>query len=472
MRRECLFIFLILAFLSWPATLFCREPDRAEYVSGEVLVQFRSGASELLAQSTHGIVGSTPIKRFTHVNVNRVRIPDHWTVEETVEFYRLDPGVEYVEPNYYRHATATPNDVHFGLQWGMHNIGQSGGTEDADLDGPEAWDVETGNSSIVVAVLDTGVALDHEDLAGNLWMNNGEDWVDGSPGNNGVDDDGNGRVDDYYGWDFANGDNDPDDDSDGHGTHVAGIIAAEGNNGMGITGVCWRASLMSLKTHNAEGIGLVSDEIEAIDYAIEKGAQVINASFGGSSFSQLEYDAIKRAGEAGVLFVAGAGNLGTDNDTNPVYPASHDLDNIISVAASDQNDHLGGSSNYGIGSVDVAAPGVNVYSTTVGNSYQYRSGTSMAAAHVSGLASLIWSEDFGMTCAQVKDRILNSVDFQNSLNGLLSTGGRVNAYNAYSNGPSPNTSASESEGGKGSSGGGSGGGGGCFIGTAASSLGW
>jgi subtilisin family serine protease len=354
----------------------------------------------------------------------------------------------------------------------MHNIGQAGGTEDADLDGPEAWDTETGNSSLVIAVLDTGVDLDHEDLAGNLWMNNGEDWVDGSPGNNGVDDDGNGRIDDYYGWDFANSDNHPDDDSDGHGTHVAGIIAAGGNNGVGVTGVAWSASIMPLKMMSGDRGGLVSDEIAAVDYAIEKGAQIINASFGGSTFSQLEYDAIKRARDGGVLFVAGAGNSGTDNDATPVYPASHDLSNIISVAASDQSDHLGGNSNFGVASVDVAAPGVHVYSTTMGNGYEYRTGTSMAAAHVSGLASLIWSEDFALTSAQVKDRILNGVDVKGGLNGLVSTGGRVNAYSANSNGVSPETATSQSGGGEGSGGGGGGSGGGCFIGAAASCFGW
>jgi subtilisin family serine protease len=347
----------------------------------------------------------------------------------------------------------------------MHNIGQAGGTEDADLDGPEAWDNETGNSSVIIAVLDTGADLDHEDLAGNLWMNNGEDWVDGRPDNNGVDDDGNGRVDDYCGWDFANGDNDPDDD-DGHGTHVAGIIAADGNNGLGVTGVSWSASIMPLKMMSPGKGGLVSDEIAAIDYAIEKGARIINASFGGSTFSQMEYDAINRAGAAGVLFVAGAGNSGTDNDTNPVYPASYDLTNIVSVASSDQNDDLAGNSNYGLSSVDIAAPGIHIYSTTLGGNYEYRTGTSMAAAHMSGVASLIWSQDLDLNCALVKDRILNGVDVQEGLNGLLATGGRVNAYNAYSNGVTPETATSQSGQGEGSGSGG-GGGGGCFIGTAA-----
>jgi subtilisin family serine protease len=350
--------------------------------------------------------------------------------EETAELYRLDPDVESAEPNYYRSATATPDDTHLHLQWALHNTGQTGGTQDTDLDGPEAWDVTTGSDSIVIAVIDTGADLDHQDLEGNIWRNTGEDWIGGTPGHNGVDDDGNGKTDDYYGWDFANGDNDPDDDSDGHGTHVAGIMAAEGNNGLGIAGINWTASIMPLKVLTADKRGLVSDEIAAIDYAIGNGARIINASLGGPNFSQSEYNAIQRAREAGVLFVAAAGNATTDNDTNPVYPASHDLDNIISVAATDHDDALSNTSNYGVNSVDVAAPGVSIYSTTVGNSYQYRSGTSMAAPHVSGLAALIWATHNSLTYSQVKGHISNGVEVKGNLYGVVLTGGRINAYNS------------------------------------------
>ncbi len=431
MKRKGFCILIVLAFLVWPTSGVCHRTDCAKrYVSGEVLVQFHPGVSQRLVQVIHGFVGATSIKRFKHVDIDRVRVPNGWTVAETVELYSLDPDVEYAEPNYYRHATATPGDAHFGVQWALNNIGQAGGTQDADIDAPEAWDKQTGNSALVVAVLDTGVDLDHEDIAGNIWRNNGEDWDNGSPGNNGVDDDGNGKIDDYFGWDFANDDNAPDDDSDGHGTHVAGIIAADGNNGVGIAGVAWSASIMTLKMLSADKGGLVSDEIEAIDYAIANGAGIINASFGGDSFSQSEYNAIKRAQEKGLLFVAAAGNAGTDNDTDPVYPASYDLANIISVAATNRYDTLVSSSNYGRNSVDVAAPGAMIYSTSVGNSYEYRTGTSMAAPHVSGLAALIWSEDFTLTHNQVKDHILGGVDLKGSLSGFISTGGRINAYNS------------------------------------------
>lgn len=467
MRRTWFLILVLLVTI--PAPLFGKGPERTAYIHGEVLVQFRSGVSERLAQATHGLVGSETIGRFRHVGIDRVRIPDGWSVDEAVELYRLDPDVKFAEPNYYRYAADTPNDTLFHLQWGLHNIGQSGGTQDADVDGPEAWSTQAGNSGVVIAVLDTGVDLDHQDIQANIWMNDGEDWVNGNPGNNGVDDDGNGKIDDYRGWDFANNDNDPDDDSDGHGTHVAGIIAADGNNGVGVAGVAWSASIMPLKMLSGGKGGLVSHEIAAIDYAVKNGAQIINASLGGSNFSQLEYNAIERARDAGVLFVAAAGNSGTNNDTTPVYPASHDLDNIISVAATDQYDDLMSSSNFGVSSVDVAAPGSYIYNITVGNRYQFRSGTSMAAAHVSGLACLVLSGDFNLTCNQIRGRILSGADAKGSLSGYVSTSGRVNAYASITGIPSP-TSSGESSNPSGSGGGGGGGGGGCFIGTATNSI--
>ncbi len=431
MKIKVVCILSALAFSAWPASGFCHRPDGTRsHAADEVLVQFRSAVSQDLTQTAHRFVGATRIKQFKHVDIDRVRVPHGWTVAETVQLYRLDPDVECAEPNYYRQTDATPNDAHFNFQWGLNNVGQSGGTQDADIDAPEAWNIQTGNSAVVVAVLDTGVDMDHPDIVGNIWTNADEDWDNGNPGNNGVDDDGNGKIDDYYGWDFVNDDNDPDDDSNGHGTHVAGVIAADGNNGVGIAGVAWSASIMALKMLSADNEGLVSDEIAAIDYAIGNGANIINASFGGSGYSQSEYNAIKRAQDQGILFVAAAGNFSEDNDTDPYYPASHDLNNIISVAGTDRYDTLVGSSNYGRNSVDVAAPGALVYSTSVGNSYAYMTGTSMAAPHVSGLAILLWSDDFTLTYDQVKDHILGGVDILGSLSGYIATGGRINAYNS------------------------------------------
>jgi subtilisin family serine protease len=225
------------------------------------------------------------------------------------------------------------------------------------VDGPEAWDVTQGSSTVVIAVMDTGVDYNHPDLAGNIWSNPGE--VAG----NTLDDDNNGYVDDIRGWDFVDDDNDPVD-VQGHGTHVSGTIAAVGNNGIGVTGVCWQAKIMPLRTFDAFSGGATSARIiAAIGYAVNKGAKVINASFGGPDYSQAEYDALSSANSAGVLFVAAAGNETANNDTTPAYPAGYNLANIISVAATDQNDGLTYFSNYGATSVHVAAPGQNIYST-------------------------------------------------------------------------------------------------------------
>lgn len=476
-KWSCIFM---LAFVFLVSSLAFANQEKShlkspEYVPGEVLVKFRSNVSRSIARATHRFIGSRSIKRFSRINVEHIKVPDGWTVEETIKMYELDPDVEYAEPNYYRYAMATPNDTYFqdGLLWGLNNEGQSvngtSGTADADIDAPEAWDTHTGSSTVVVAVIDTGVDYDHVDLSGNIWENSdektGDDNGDGFPGVQGKDDDGdglidedsqgrepgdagytndlandddeNGYADDIYGWNFVNDDNDPDDD-DNHGTHVAGIAGAVGNNNEGITGVSWTCKLMVLKAGDSDGDFSVSDEVGAIEYAYKNGAHIINASFGGATYSQSERNAIEDAKDNGLLFVAAAGN---DGNSQADYPARYTLDNIISVAATDQDDNLAsfsvGSSNYNVESVDVAAPGKNIYSTKPNDTYQYLSGTSMATPHVSGLAALIWAQETGLTYTQVKDRILNGVDTKSSLNGKVLTGGRINANNSILNSPSP-----------------------------------
>jgi len=423
-----------------------------EYVPGELLVKFRPGISRHLAQATHRFYGSRTVKRFGKINVDHIKIPEGWSLEKAITVYRLDPDVEYAEPNYIRRSFLMPNDPDFDKLWGLHNTGQevneTSATVDADIDAPEVWDTQTGSSSVVIAVIDTGSDWNHEDLSDNIWSNSDE-----TP-DNGIDDDGNGYTDDSRGWDFVNGDNDPDDDNDTedyyHGTHVSGIIAAKGNNGVGITGVCWSASIMLLKILDAGGNGTVADEIDAIMYAVNNGAKIINVSFGGSGSSLSEYDAIDHARKNGVLFVAAAGNDGDGNQESgwnndqagqEIYPASYDLNNIISVAAADYHDDLALWSNYGPTSVDVAAPGADIFSTKAGNGYRYLSGSSMAAPHVSGLAALIWADDNSLTCTQVKDRILNGVDPRSSMDGKILTGGRINAKNTIPPSPPTNLAA-------------------------------
>jgi len=471
---------LILAFLLCPVSVFSQETSRAEYVPGELLIKFRTGVGHRSAQSIHRAFGSLLKKRFTRIKVDHIQIQEGWSIEDALAMYRHSPEVEYVEPNYLRRAFLMPNDPDFVSLWGLHNTGQSMGVSDADIDAPEAWDILTDSSSVIIAILDTGADLDHDDLAENIWINTNESIGDANgdefPGEKGVDDDGDGLIDedsqgrqpgepgytndlkddddeneyidDIQGWDFINNDNDPDDDSapDYHGTHVTGIIAGKGNNGLGITGVCWFASAMPLKTLDAIGDGSVAEEIEAIEYAIENGASIINASLGGPDYSNAEYEAIQRAEDAGVLFVAAAGNEGSDNDHVPNYPASYELNNIISVAATDNCDTLASWSNYGATSVDVAAPGVSIYSTKAGNTYQELSGTSMAAPYVSALAALIWAEYGDLTYGQVKETILDSVDLKSNLEGILFSGGRINAFTSLSQWSPPPTLPNNGEG--------------------------
>lgn len=339
-----------------------RSPFRPSYVHGELLVKYRPAARAVTSEYFRTRWGVSTLRTFKTIGVHHVKLPKGMTVEQGLEIYKDDPQVEYAEPNYLRYATSTtPDDTFFTELWGLNNTGQdvngTSGTADADIDAPEAWAIITGSSNVVIAVIDSGIDFNHPDLAPNIWQNPGE-----TPDNT-IDDDGNGYDDDVQGWDFVDNDNNPMDlDSDGHGTHVAGTIAGKGNNTKGITGVCWTATIMPLRFLDASGSGTVADEVEAIDYAVNNGAKIINASFGDYNYSQTEYDAISRANAAGVLLVAAVGNDEMNDDIFPNYPSSYDLDNIISVAATDQNDSLAWFSNYGPTSVDVAAPGTDTYS--------------------------------------------------------------------------------------------------------------
>ncbi len=322
-------------------------------------------------------------------------------------------------------AQSTPNDPRYGDLYGLHNTGQSGGTVDSDIDAPEAWQVSTGSRDIIVGVVDTGIDYNHPDLAANMWVNPGE--IAG----NGIDDDGNGFVDDVHGYDFANDDGDPFDD-EGHGTHVAGTIGGVGNNGLGIAGVSWEVSLMGLKFLDANGSGSTSDAVQAINYATmmrnqySQNVRITNNSWGGGGSSNAMRQAIEAGSEADILFVAAAGNDGMDNDSNPQYPASYTNDAVISVAATNRNDSLAGFSNYGATSVDLAAPGVGIVSTVPDGGYSSFSGTSMASPHVAGAAALALAVDPTLTVSQLRTGLLGTVDAVGGLSGKTVTGGRLN----------------------------------------------
>ncbi len=344
------------------------------------------------------------------------------TVKEALMRYWNNPDIEYIEPDYKIHlVNSVPDDPDFSRLWGLHNTGQTGGKADADIDAPEAWDIRTGGN-IVVAVIDTGVDYIHPDLGANMWTNPGE-----IPGNN-VDDEGNGYIDDVHGYNFITGTGDPFDDNS-HGTHCAGIIAGVGNNGTGIAGVNRSAKIMALKFISKDNYGKTSDAVKAIEYAVKMGVKISNNSWGGAGFSNAMYEAIQAAGDAGQIFMAAAGNdYGRNNDLDPHYPSGYDLDNIIAVASTDHNDTLSYFSNYGFTSVDLCAPGSDIYSTIPGNAYASYSGTSMATPHVAGVVSLVMAAYPELQVQEIKESILSSADKVPVLQGKTVTGGRLNAY--------------------------------------------
>jgi len=338
--------------------------------------------------------------------------------------------VRIVEPDYMVFLTATPADPQYadGSLWGLHNTGQAGGIVDADIDAPEAWELETGSLDVLVGVIDTGIDYEHEDLAANMWNNPGEMGIDGLAQNkqvNGVDDDGNGYIDDWKGWDFQNNDNDPMDDHF-HGTHCAGTIGAIGDNGIDVVGVNWQVSLVGLKFLSAGG-GSSSDAIEAIYYATGLGLDLTSNSWGGGGKSELMFDAIADAGANDILFVAASGNSNADTDDIPHYPSSYTNDNLISVLATGRNDRKADFSNSGADSVDLGAPGVGITSTFPNNSQGTISGTSMATPHVAGACALLKAYVPLMTADEIKQSILETADPLSLLTtNLCVTGGRLN----------------------------------------------
>ena len=390
-------------------------------VKGELIVGFAAGVSRSEQNAILKDAGVTSKQRFGQIDAVLVKVKDD---EETFVIKALssDPRVAYAELKYVVSIAATPNDPSFNQLWGLHNTGQTGGTNDKDIDAPEAWDLATGDSSIVVAVTDTGVDFSHPDLASQRWVNT-LDPVGGG------DDDGNGLVDDWSGWDFVNDDNNPFDDNR-HGTHVSGTIGAEGNNGVGVVGVSWTARIMALKFLNSAGSGSTADAIASTLYAADHGADVSSNSWGGGPYDQALFDAIEYGASRGMLFVAAAGNDSFNNDVTPTYPATYASDAVLAVAATDHNDGLAFFSSYGAKTVDLGAPGVGILSTTPGNTYGSFDGTSMATPHVAGAAALVEDKFPGATLYGIKALLMSSVDPAGALAGKTVTGGRLNIGNA------------------------------------------
>ncbi|MGE5398465.1 MAG: S8 family serine peptidase [Chitinophagales bacterium] len=333
-------------------------PGSANYVPGQLIVRFKDAKAANTIDEVNDSIGAAKIAEFKEVKgLQAVSLPEGTTVEEALQEYRQNPNVLYAEPNYIYTCDATPTDSRFGELWGLNNIGQTvngtAGTNDVDIDAPEAWDSTTGTKNVVVAVVDTGVDYTHPELAANIWNN-----VDEIAGD-GLDNDNNGYIDDVRGWDFVNDDNDPMDENN-HGTHCSGTIAAAANDSNNIAGVMWNASIMPVRFLSGSGSGSTLDGIKSILYATRNGADIISCSWGGGGYSQALRDAIDYSS---ALVVCSAGNDAANNDSVKSYPGSYDCDNIIAVAATDQNDNLASFSSYGATTVDLAAPGTNILSS-------------------------------------------------------------------------------------------------------------
>ncbi|MDI6800661.1 MAG: S8 family serine peptidase [Thermodesulfovibrionales bacterium] len=417
------------------------------YKAGEIIVKFKSETDHSQIADVHKKINATPIKKITNLNgLELVKPPAGMSVKDAVRQYMADPAVEYAEPNYIvKIKTTLPNDIYFPQQWALYNTGQfADGIAGSDIKAYLAWDITKGSNAVTIAVIDTGIDYNHNDLVLNIWNNSGEtNCVDD------IDNDGNGYVDDCIGWDFVtcsvydeNGicvtpkapDNDPWDDY-GHGTFVAGIIGAKGNNAIGIAGVMWNVKIMPLKVFNSQGYTTISAIVDAIVYAVNKGAKIINESFGGYEFSATEYNALNYANSAGVFVAAAAGNESINNDIYPLYPASFNLPNIISVAATDQKDMLASFSNFGPNSVHVAAPGVYILSTMPDNGYsdkEFWAGTSLSTPYVSGVAGLLMTYYQHFDIYQIKSTIEAYSDYLTNISGLYIKHGRLNAYRAVS----------------------------------------
>ncbi|HEX8737641.1 MAG TPA: S8 family serine peptidase, partial [Pyrinomonadaceae bacterium] len=419
--------FFVSAFLFLSQIAFAQYNSKI-YADGELLVKFKDGTVSAAAVSVNSQFGARVAEEFPELGWQRVKLPAGLSVETAVARYANLADVEYVQPNYLYHLQATPNDPQF-TNTAMYGL--------AKISAPAAWDLTTGSAAVVVANIDTGMKYTHEDLAANMWTNPGE--ING----NNIDDDGNGFVDDYYGYDFFFNDSNPLDEN-GHGTHTGGTIGAVGNNSLGVVGVNWNVRLMAIKIYNSGGFGTTSTMlINAYNYIRmmkNRGVniRVTNNSYSGCDeacgYDQATKDALDAMGNAGILNVFAAGNNDRNIETAPIFPASYTSPSILSVAASTSTDTKASFSNFGSTSVDLAAPGVEILSTVrLSNNYGTLSGTSMAAPHVTGAAALLAAYNPNLSVASLKATLMNTVDPLTQWNGVVKTGGRLNVDRALRN---------------------------------------
>ncbi len=452
MQKNIPILFILLV-------LFCHfskvQAQQLPYAPQQLIIKFKPNTSPSEKQHLLQNFTAKETQYFSKIDAYLWSLPTQVTIQNKdlrgvvamVDYLKRLPTIEYAEPNFRYEMYETPNDTHYDELWAMDKIQM-----------PQAWNITTGSSNIVVGVLDSGIDWTHPDLVDNIWQNLGED-ADGDgrvlefiggqwqfdPGDqNGIDNDGNGYADDFIGWDFYNDDNNPYDEHS-HGTHCSGTIAAKGNNNLGVTGMCWNTQLAALRFIGAYG-GYTSDAIDGLAYAIDMGFPITNNSWGGGNYSFSLLNMINTAEANNQLFIAAAGKDEQNNDIQPFYPSSYTNNNIISVGASNSNDQVSWFSHYGANAVDVFAPGSGIFSTFKlgsyfdstcgdpdGDGYAFCSGSSMAAAHVSGLAALILSQCPTVTYSDVKNQILNHADVLPAYTGKCVSNGRINAFNSLNN---------------------------------------
>ncbi len=438
-----------LCLLAIPLSGMAVVDLKSPHVPGELIIKLKDGVSVANFTANKGL-GALWTKSY-HVGFGElvhIKVSEKGDLGKTIADIAKMEGVQYVEPNYIvsiekpihdkdfarsvEDSPLAPNDPRFGQLWGLNNTGNNSpdgarGVSGADIQAFKAWEITKGDRRVKIAIIDTGMDYNHEDLKANVWTNEAE--LNGKPG---VDDDGNGYVDDIHGYDFANKDGDPMD-GHGHGTHCAGTIGAIHDNGIGVAGVMANVTMMPVKFLTDDGSGTTADAVLAIDYATKMGVDIMSNSWGGGGRSEALFDAIKRASDKGILFVAAAGNDATDNDQSPHYPSNYESPNVISVAAHTNGDGLASFSCYGQRTVHVAAPGNKILSTVTHNGYDVYSGTSMATPHVSGVLGLLLSKEAGLTVAEVKERLLRTSEPIRAYRKKTISGGRINAYNLLTN---------------------------------------
>ncbi len=409
----------------------------ADRVPGQVVVGLRDGAAAGVRASLARRADVRFGPRIPGRSAWLAHLGEGESTQVAIARLEADPTVRWAEPNYVYRRALVPDDPLLVSQWGLINAGQSlagaSGVPGADINAPAAWDLTTGSDRVMVAVVDTGVDATHPDLAPNVGvLNPGE--AGGGRETNGIDDDGNGLVDDWRGWDFVAADADPqDEDPEGHGTLVAGVLGARGNDGAGFAGVSWSSRILPVRGLNARGAGTNADLAAAITYSAARGARILNASFSGPGNSQAIREAIESS--PNVLVVVAAGNEASDNDRLPVFPCSLTLENVVCVAATDQSDRLAPFSNRGVASVDLAAPGKSISGPRPGGGSGILDGTSFAAPHVAGAAALVLAANPTASTRQLRGALLAGVDPLASLSGLVGSGGRLDAFGALTRVP-------------------------------------